>query len=263
MLEEIEQLDAALVLVDAPDVDREAIAQVELLPEAAAVRAFGDLRADADDHAWHRLVLGHALDQRALLVRVVHEGAHAAEHRRIDAEAQRAVALRGRHQDRLRRHRARAMERVVVAEAEEDEEVVIGFVAADVLDEVRAGGTFGIEPRQLIAHRMLLREHSLRPRRELDRIAVADVLEAVHRNAVHHLLAFGQLVLPRNVIAMRARGQHLDLDVFGQVLGDVTRVLLRAAVDVGAVALNDDRDFHCRSSSEPEPEPGSSGSWGS
>ena len=78
----------------------------------------------------------------------------------------------------------------------------------------------------------------------------------MHGNAVHHLLAFGQLVLPRDVIAVRAGGQHLDLDVRGQVLGNVARVLLRAAVDVGAVSLDDDRDFHCRSSSE-EPAGGS------
>jgi hypothetical protein len=34
---------------------------------------------------------------------------------------------------------------------------------------------------------------------------------------------------------MRARGQHLDLDVPGEVLGNIPRMLLGAAVDVGAV----------------------------
>ena len=48
---------------------------------------------------------------------------------------------------------------------------------------------------------------------------------------------------------MRAGRQHLDLDVLGQVLGNVASMLLGAAVDVGAVPLNDDRDLHCRSSS--------------
>ena len=151
VLEEFEQLGAALVLVDAADVDREAIAHVELLPEAPGVRALGNLRADADHHAGHRLVVRHALDQRALFERVVHERADAAEHRRIDAEAERAVALRRRHQDRLRRHRAAAVIRVVIAEAEEDEEVVVGFVRLDVLDQRRARRPFGLEPRQLVA----------------------------------------------------------------------------------------------------------------
>ena len=49
---------------------------------------------------------------------------------------------------------------------------------------------------------------------------------------------------------MRAGRQDLDLDVLRQVLGDVASMLLGAAVDVGAVPLNDDRDLHCRSSSE-------------
>ena len=44
---------------------------------------------------------------------------------------------------------------------------------------------------------------------------------------------------------MRARGQHLDLDVLGQVLRHVAGMLLGAAVDVGAVPLDDDRDLHC------------------
>ena len=46
---------------------------------------------------------------------------------------------------------------------------------------------------------------------------------------------------------MRARRQHLDLHVRGEVLGNVSGVLLGAAVDVGAVPLNDDRDLHSSS----------------
>jgi hypothetical protein len=62
--------------------------------------------------------------------------------------------------------------------------------------------------------------------------------------------ALGQLVLPRDVIVMGARRQHLDLDVRGEVFGDVARVLFGAAVDVGAVPLDDDRDLHCSPSSD-------------
>jgi len=209
-----------------------------------------DLGADADDHARHGLVVGHAVDQRALLERVVHERAHAAEDRRVDAEPERAVAFRGRHQDRLRRHRAAAVVRVVIAEAEEDEEVVVGFVRLDVFDQRGTGRSFRLEPGELIAERMRFGEDLLRPFRELDRIALDRNGKAVHRDAVNDLAARWKFVLPRNVVAMRARGQHLDLDVPGEVLGNIPRMLLGAAVDVGAVPLNDDRDFHCRSSSE-------------
>src|SRR5687767_8063627 len=148
------------------------------------------------------------------------------------------------------------MERMVVAKAEEDEEVVVGLVRTDVVDQTRAGRSFRIEPRDLVADRVLLREHLLGPLRELDGIAFASVLEAMHGNPVHHLLTLGEVVLPPDVILMRARGQHFDLNVVRQVLGNIPRMLLGAAVDVGAVALNDDRDFHCRSSSE-EPAGGS------
>ncbi len=106
-------------------------------------------------------------------------------------------------------------------------------------------GPFGVEPGELVAQRMLLREDLLRPLRELDGIALDRDREAVHRDAVDDLQAWRQLVLPRDVVAMRAGRQHLDLDVLGQVLGHVPRMLLGAAVDVGAVPLNDDRDLHC------------------
>ena len=63
-------------------------------------------------------------------------------------DTRRGLSGERRHQDRLRRNRARAMERVVIAEAEEDEEVVVGFVLTDVVDQIRAGGPFRIEPRE-------------------------------------------------------------------------------------------------------------------
>src|SRR5207247_8632771 len=56
---------------------------------------------------------------------------------------------------------------------------------------------------------------------------------------------------PRDVVG-GARRQHLDLRVFGEMFGDVTRVQLRAAVDRLAVALNDDGQFHCSSTRSEE-----------
>ena len=43
VFEELEQLEAAFVLVDAADVDREAVSHLELLAEAPAVRSLGNL----------------------------------------------------------------------------------------------------------------------------------------------------------------------------------------------------------------------------
>ena len=43
---------------------------------------------------------------------------------------------------------------------------------------------------------------------------------------------------------MRAGREHLDLHVPGKLLGDIPRMLFGAAVDIGAIALNNDRDLH-------------------
>ena len=67
--------------------------------------------------------------------------------------------------------------------------------------------------------------------------------EAAHGDAVDGLDARAELVVPADVIA-RAGGDDLDLGVPGEPFGDVARVQLGAAVDVGAVALNDDRELH-------------------
>jgi len=55
-LEELEQLVAALVLIDAADVDRERSADVVFLAEAGALRIVGHLRSDADDDSGNGFV---------------------------------------------------------------------------------------------------------------------------------------------------------------------------------------------------------------
>ena len=67
--------------------------------------------------------------------------------------------------------------------------------------------------------------------------------EAADRDAVDLLDAGRQLVLPGDVVA-RAGRHHFDRRVPRQALGDVARVQFRAAVDVRAVALDDDRQLH-------------------
>ena len=61
--------------------------------------------------------------------------------------------------------------------------------------------------------------------------------------AVHLVGAGRVLVAPRHVVA-GARGEDLDLRMPVEALRDVSRVELRPAVEIGAVALNDDRESH-------------------
>ena len=75
------------------------------------------------------------------------------------------------------------------------------------------------------------------------RIAFAAHREAPHRDAVDLLDAGRPLVSPRHVVA-RAGRDDLDLRVPRQPLGDVARVQLGAAVDVGTVSLDDDCQLH-------------------
>ena len=74
-------------------------------------------------------------------------------------------------------------------------------------------------------------------------VARARVGEAPHRHAAQPVGAFGVLVLPGDVVA-RAGRQHVDLVPLGQPLGDQPAVVLGAAEDLGAVALNDEGDSH-------------------
>ena len=78
---------------------------------------------------------------------------------------------------------------------------------------------------------------------EIEGIAFVLDAESADRHAVDRFDAGWQLVAPRDVVG-GARGQHLDLGVAGEVLGDVAGVQLGAAVDRLAVALNDDRELH-------------------
>ena len=64
--EEVEQLAATLVLVDATDVDRKRTRDAMLLPEPIGVGLLGHVRADANDHAGKRRRRRHAAASPAL-----------------------------------------------------------------------------------------------------------------------------------------------------------------------------------------------------
>ena len=123
-LKKFEQLRAALVLVDASDVDGKRVPDVVLLAEPVSPRVLGHLRPDAHDHARHLLIAGYGLDHRPFLIRVVHQGANAAEDRLKHREPDRRIAFGRRHEDGARRRRAHAVVGVIVAIAEEDAVVV-------------------------------------------------------------------------------------------------------------------------------------------
>src|SRR6476469_9274064 len=86
-------------------------------------------------------------------------------------------------------------------------------------------------------------------REELRRARTGD-REPPHGHAVDRLDAGAQLVLPGHVVAGAGR-QHLDLGMPRQVLGHVPRVQLRSAVDLSAIALNDDSYPHYSASWGP------------
>src|SRR4029079_18948735 len=135
-----EQLATALVLVDEPDVKRKRPPQFELAAEALGVRAVRHVGADSDDDARNRWISGGGLNHRALLRRVVHQRANAAEYRAENGESDRGIALGGRHEHGLVRDAARQMPRMVVAVAEEDHEIELAGRALDIVDERRARG---------------------------------------------------------------------------------------------------------------------------
>ncbi len=133
---------------------------------------------------------------------------------------------------------------VIVPIAEEEAEVVIDGVPREMIDEGRAAGPFGVEPRELVSERMPLLEHAIGASREHPWIPLVFHAEPADPDAVDVLHASLELVAPRHVIR-GARRHDLDVGVACEMLGDVTGVELGTAVDRLAVALNDDRQFHC------------------
>ena len=183
------------------------------------------------------------LDERPFLRRVVHDGADAAEHRTEDLEAERGIALGGGHQHRVAGRGARAVKRGVVAQAEQDHEIGLGRDVPHALDERRTHRPLAVEPGQFVGHRVHLLEHERRAAREVARVALVRDGKALHRNAVDAGFACWILVLPGHVVA-RTRREHAYVGVGRQVLGDVPRVQLRSAADIGGVALHDDGELH-------------------
>src|SRR5688572_25802406 len=78
---------------------------------------------------------------------------------------------------------------------------------------------------------------------ELVRIALVPDGKSPDGDAVDAIDTGRPFVAPGDVIT-GARGDNLHLGVAREALGDVARMQLRAAVDIGVVALDDHREFH-------------------
>ena len=83
-------------------------------------------------------------------------------------------------------------------------------------------------------------------------VAFAGDAEAPHLHAAHRFGPLGPLVTPGDVVARTGR-QHVDLMLLGEQLDDVASVQFGAAVDLRAVALDDDGQLHdCEDPGSPE-----------
>ena len=153
-LEVVEELPAALVLVDPPDIHGKRPVDLERLSEPRRLRTRRHVRPDTDHDRWHALVPRERLDHLAFFWRVVHQRAHTPEDRREDREANRGVTLGGRNQNGATTGRADAVIRVVVAITEEEAVVVARRVAPEMADERGRCRTLCVKPGQFVRERM-------------------------------------------------------------------------------------------------------------
>src|SRR5215510_1560862 len=188
------QLRAALVLVDAAYVKREAPVNPVLAPKTVRVARYRNGRANADHHARHVLIAGGGLNHSALLRTVVHQRPYAPEQRIENRQPDGVIPLGRRDENRLAKHGTSSVERLVIPIAPEDEVIVDRVARGDMLNERRAPGSFGLQPLQLVVVGVSLLEHLLRsPREDLDVALLVD-RKPLHVDAVD-LLHSGRIVI--------------------------------------------------------------------
>ena len=122
---------------------------------------------------------------------------------------------------------------------EEDQDVVLLLVALEVLEQRRAPRPLLPQPLDLVVAGVRAGEDPLRVAVEGLDVAGARVGEPPDGDAADAVGAFGILVLPGDVV-LRAGREHFDLVLGGEPLGDEPAVILGAAEDLGAVALDDE-----------------------
>ncbi len=117
------------------------------------------------------------------------------------------------------------------------------MVALEIVLQGGAPRSLLAQPLHLVVARVLRGEDPLRVAVEGLDVARARVGEAADGHAADTVGALGVLVLPRDVV-LGARRQDVDLVPGREALGDQPAVILGAAEDLGAVALDDERKFH-------------------
>ena len=170
---------------------------------------------------------------------VIGEARRLAEELLVDLEPYCRLVVRSRHEDALVRRDAHAKYRRSVEIGEEDQDVVLIVVALEILEQRRTPRTLLPQPLDLVVARVRAREDPLGVAIEGVDVAGTGVGEASDRHATDAIGAFGILVLPRDVVR-RARRQHFDLMLRREPLGNQPAVVLGAAKNLGAVALDDE-----------------------
>ena len=178
----------------------------------------------------------------ALDVRVVGEARRKAEQLLIDVEMNGRLVVSGRHQDALVWCDLHAHHRRRVEVGEEDQHVILVLIALEVLEQRWTPRALLLQPFHFIVAAMRVIEDPLGVAVERVDIARAGVGESAHGDAAYAVGSFRVFVLPGDVV-LCAGGQHLDVVLRRQPLGDEPAVILGAAENLGAVALDDKRDL--------------------
>ena len=111
-----------------------------------------------------------------------------------------------------------------------------------MIDQARTRRSLAPQPRQLGRNRMRRLEDLRGPLTKLFGVAFAADRKPPDRDTVHPLDPGVELVAPGDVVG-RAGRQNLALGVSREVLSDIPGMQLGAAVQLGAVALDDERDL--------------------
>src|SRR5262245_20903466 len=241
--EEIEELRATLVGVDAAHGHDKSAVKSELLPGSCGLHIGRDERTHSDHYTGHIVVARNGLNCSTLLGGVVHGSANAAENWLEHRDAQRRFALGCRNEYRAVGCHPRAVIGLIVPRTEQQGEVELRDRASKPRDRTRADRALALEPVELLVERMHAPKNTLLPQSKVVQIALTQDRKSFYGNPVDVFGPGWKLISPRQVVA-RASRQHSHVDVSGQSFGDIPRMQLGTTADVGSVSLDDDGELH-------------------
>ena len=117
------------------------------------------------------------------------------------SDTPRRIALDRRHEHRARRRRARPVIRVVIAGAEEQQEVDLGGGTADARQQVAADRPFALEPVELVLPRVGVVEDALGVAGKSWELPLARDAEALDRDAMDGISTGGKSSRQRQIVA--------------------------------------------------------------